>query len=329
MSVVGTVVGQFTIRKNSALKPTTVGARWTCRQVEGRSGLGERGQPHHLTCPDQHHHRHDAEGDIETIKTQTVTCRRRHTCCQRRQWHPTSTAQTGDYARLAPAGLSVSTDITLVGSRTPGYISAQTGDRRGSGQHRGQRDHGIGPSQPGAITATKVRGGTDRRARGAGDPATPCGQVFSELTAVAQARPGGVDAVMLGFRRDRNKRRRTDPRAQDGQRFHNSAGTAIIGDDQRCCRRVLKEVRMTDRHHPRNRRRVQPGRWRIWRGWRARRAPGRRNHHQPRTSAGGHGSPRWTPGARDRLSITAAASRHDRGHGADQWRNGRSAPWPG
>ena len=100
VSVVGSVVASFTLRKDSALKPTTAG-RTLAVDASGH-----------------------ALGDVDTIKTQTVTCAAGVTVLASVGTAATSTAQTGDaYARLgAPAGASVSADIAAVKAETASIV---------------------------------------------------------------------------------------------------------------------------------------------------------------------------------------------------------------
>lgn len=96
VSVVGEVIGEFSLEAQSPLRPTTAG-RTLAVDASGR-----------------------ALGDVDTIKTQTVTCAAGVTVLASVGTAATSTAQTGDnFARLgAPAGASLSADVAAINSKT-------------------------------------------------------------------------------------------------------------------------------------------------------------------------------------------------------------------
>lgn len=208
VSVVGTVVAEFTIRKNSALKPTTAG-RTVAVDASGR-----------------------ALGDVDTIKTQTVTCAAGVTVLASVGTAATSTAQTGDaYARLgAPAGASVSADIAAIKAETATIVgqTGTTGVVVGSIAANAVTASAIAA---GALTATKFAAGAIDAAALATDAANEIrdavwAKTFSELTLDPGATPAASDAVMLGFMAVRNKRETDSGLGTD--KIHNSAGTAIL-----------------------------------------------------------------------------------------------------
>lgn len=170
--------------------------------------------------------------DIETIKTQSVTCAADVTVLASVGTAATSTAQTGDaYARLgAPAGLSVSADIAAAKSDTAAILgqTGTTGVVVGSIAANAITASAIAT---GAITATKFAASAIDAAALSTDAAQEIrdavwAKVFSELTVDPGATPAASDAVMLGFMAVRNKRETDSGLGTD--KIHNSAGTAIL-----------------------------------------------------------------------------------------------------
>lgn len=208
VSVVGTVVAEFTIRKNSALKPTTAG-RTLAVDASGR-----------------------ALGDVDTIKTQTVTCAAGVTVLASVGTAATSTAQTGDaYARLgAPAGASLAADVAAVKAETATIVgqTGTTGVVVGSIAANAITATAIAA---GALTATKFAAGAIDAAALATDAANEIrdavwAKTFSELIGDPTATPTAADASMLTFMAIRNKRETDSGLGTD--KIHNSAGTAIL-----------------------------------------------------------------------------------------------------
>lgn len=233
VSVVGTVVAEFTIRKNSALKPTTAG-RTLDVSAGGEAGLdwANVGSPTTSLALTGTTIATTQKVDIETIKTQAVTCAAGVTVLASVGTASTSTAQTGDaYARLgAPAGLSVSADIAAVKSDT-GAILGQTGTTGVVVGSIAANAITASAIATGAITATKFAASAIDAAALSTDAAQEIrdavwAKVFSELTVDPGATPAASDAVMLGFMAVRNKRETDSGLGTD--KIHNSAGTAIL-----------------------------------------------------------------------------------------------------
>lgn len=208
VSVVGTVVAEFTIRKNSALKPTTAG-RTLAVDASGR-----------------------ALGDVDTIKTQTVTCVAGVTVLASVGTAATSTAQTGDaYARLgAPAGASLAADVAAVKAETATIVgqTGTTGVVVGSIAANAITATAIAA---GALTATKFAAGAIDAVSLATDAANEIrdavwAKTLSELTVDPGATPAASDAVMLSYMGLRNKRETDSSLGTD--KLYNSAGTAIL-----------------------------------------------------------------------------------------------------
>lgn len=126
VSVVGSVVASFTIRKDSSLKPTTAG-RTLDVSSGGEAGVdwANVGSPTTALALTGTTIASTQKVDIETIKTQTVTAAAGVTVLASVGTAATSTAQTGDaYARLgAPAGASVSADVAAVKTETATILS--------------------------------------------------------------------------------------------------------------------------------------------------------------------------------------------------------------
>lgn len=121
VSVVGSVVASFTLRKNSALKPTTAG-RTLDVSAGGEAGLdwANVGSPTTTLNLSGTTIATTQQVDVNTIKTQAVTCAAGVTVLASVGTAATSTAQTGDaFARLgAPAGASVSADVAAIKAQT-------------------------------------------------------------------------------------------------------------------------------------------------------------------------------------------------------------------
>lgn len=102
VSVVGAVVGSFTIRKTSALKPTTAG-RTLDVSAGGEAGVdwANVGSPTTAVDLSGTNIKTNQKVDIETIKTQAVTCAAGVTVLASVGTAATSTAQTGDSYALA------------------------------------------------------------------------------------------------------------------------------------------------------------------------------------------------------------------------------------
>lgn len=129
VSVTGTVVGSFTLRKNSSLKPTTA-ARTLDVSAGGEAGVDWANVGSPTTTVDLSGTTISTAQDVDvnTIKGQTVTCAAGVTVLASVGTAATSTAQTGDcFARLgAPAGASVSADVAAVKVDTAAIL-ADTG----------------------------------------------------------------------------------------------------------------------------------------------------------------------------------------------------------
>lgn len=114
VSVVGEVIGSFSIENRSALRPTTA-ARTLDVSAGGEAGVDWANVGSPTTTLDLSGTTINAlqKVDVNTIKTQAVTCAAGVTILASVGTAATSTAQTGDnFARLgAPAGASVSADI--------------------------------------------------------------------------------------------------------------------------------------------------------------------------------------------------------------------------
>lgn len=127
VSVVGSVVASFTIRKDSSLKPTTAG-RTLDVSSGGEAGVdwANVGSPTTALALTGTTIASTQKVDIETIKTQAVTAAAGVTVLASVGTAATSTAQTGDaYARLgAPAGASVSADVAAVNAKTTNLPAA-------------------------------------------------------------------------------------------------------------------------------------------------------------------------------------------------------------
>ena len=208
VSVVGTVVAEFTIRKNSALKPTTAG-RTLAVDASGR-----------------------ALGDVDTIKTQTVTCVAGVTVLASVGTAATSTAQTGDaYARLgAPAGASLAADVAAVKAETATIVgqTGTTGVVVGSIAANAITATAIAA---GALTATKFAAGAIDAAALATDAANEIrdavwAKTLTEETGDPGATPTAASGVMLPYMALRNKRETDSSLGTD--KLYNSAGTAIL-----------------------------------------------------------------------------------------------------
>lgn len=117
ISVVGAVIGGFSLANRSALRPTTADRTL---DVSASSKA-----PATLAAGDVSG---NVPTDLQTIKTQTVTCAAGVTVLASVGTAATSTAQTGDnYARLgAPAGASVSADIAAVKTDTGNLVTRIT-----------------------------------------------------------------------------------------------------------------------------------------------------------------------------------------------------------
>lgn len=102
VSVVGSVVGSFTLRKNSSLKPTTAG-RTIDVSAGGEAGVdwANVGSPTTAVDLSGTNIKTNQKVDVETIKTQTVTCGAGVTVLASVGTAATSTAQTGDSYALA------------------------------------------------------------------------------------------------------------------------------------------------------------------------------------------------------------------------------------
>ena len=208
VSVVGTVVAEFTLRKNSALKPATAG-RTLVVDASGR-----------------------ALGDVDTIKTQTVTCAAGVTVLASVGTAATSTAQTGDaYARLgAPAGASLSADVAAVKAETATIVgqTGTTGVVVGSIAANAITATAIAA---GALTATKFAAGAIDAAALAADAANEIrdavwAKTLTEETGDPGATPTAASGVMLPYMALRNKRETDSSLGTD--KLYNSAGTAIL-----------------------------------------------------------------------------------------------------
>lgn len=118
VSVVGSVVGSFTLRKNSALKPTTAG-RTLDVSAGGEAGVdwANVGSPTTAVNLSGTNIKTDQKVDVETIKTQAVTCAAGVTVLASVGTAATSTAQTGDsYAIVSHATYGNSALNTKIGT---------------------------------------------------------------------------------------------------------------------------------------------------------------------------------------------------------------------
>lgn len=117
VSVVGEVIAEFSIEARSALMPTTAALTLDV-SAGGEAGVdwANVGSPTTALNLSGTNIKTDQKVDVNTIKTQSVTCAAGVTVLASVGTAATSTAQTGDsFARLgAPAGASVSADIAAM-----------------------------------------------------------------------------------------------------------------------------------------------------------------------------------------------------------------------
>ena len=125
ISVVGVVVGQFSLESRSALRPTTAG-RTLDVSSGGEAGLdwANVGSPTTTLALTGTTVADTQKVDVNTIKTQAVTAAGAVTVLASVGTAATSTAQTGDaFARLGtPAGASVSADVAAVKGDTAAIL---------------------------------------------------------------------------------------------------------------------------------------------------------------------------------------------------------------